>query len=156
MDGDDPSDCARLGEMLYKQLEPALITHLISQHPRRSLVLLPREHRGLQKEDVDTIVTLVNCAFEVWPDKVPSVYTLASAIVRLDWHLSGDLLKVKDTGNLGLSVEWAKDYKRVLQHARLLSRKTFHSGSPALAEMKRKLSFPSRGHTPRSPQPQYF
>jgi len=145
MDGDDPSECARLGEMLYKQLSPALITHLISQHPRRSLV---------QKEDVDTNITLVNCAFEVWPDKVPSVYALASAIVRLDWHLSGDLLKVKDTGNLGLSVEWAKDYKRVLQHARLLARKTFHSGSPALAEMKRKLSFPSRGHTPRSPQPQ--
>ena len=90
MDGDDPSDCARLGEMLYKQLEPALITHLISQHPRRSLVLLPREHRGLQKEDVDTNITFVNCAFEVWPDKVPSVYALASAIVRLDWHLSGN------------------------------------------------------------------
>lgn len=119
MDGDDPSDCARLGEMLYKQLEPALITHLISQHPRRSLVLLPREHRGLQKEDVDANITLVNCAFEVWPDRVPSLYELAASIVRLDWHLSGDLLKVQDvTGDHAAEPVGAKDYKRVLQHAR--------------------------------------
>ena len=111
MHGGAPSGCARLGEMLYKQLEPALIAHLISHHPRRSLVLLPREHRGLQKGDVDTNITLVNCAFGVWPDKVPSVYALASAIVRLGWHLSGDLLKVSQvtSDQLPKSVEWAKD-----------------------------------------------
>ena len=115
------SDSARLAEMLYKQLAPSLITHLISPHPRRSLVLLPRAvDRGLQREDVDANITLVNCAFEVWPDKVPSQYELTASIVRLDWHLSGDLLKVQDvTGDqLSKSVEWAKDYKRVLQHAR--------------------------------------
>jgi hypothetical protein len=152
------ADCARLGEMLYKQLEPALITHLISHRPRRSLVLLPREHRGLQREDVDANITLVNCAFEVWPDRVPSQYDLAASIVLLDCHLSGDLLKVSQvtSDQLPKSVEWAKDYKRVLQHARLLARKTLESGSPAIAHMKRKLSFVSRRETARSPQPQYI
>ena len=113
------ADSARLAEMLYNQLAPSLITHLISPHPRRSLVLLPREHRGLQKEDVDANITLVNCAFEVWPDRVPSLYELAASIVRLDWHLSGDLLKVQDvTGDHAAEQVGAKDYKRVLQHAR--------------------------------------
>ena len=128
MHGDAPSGCARLGEMLYKQLEPALITHLISHHPRRSLVLLPREHRGLQKEDVDANITLVNCAFEVWPDRVPSLYELAASIARLSWHLSGDLLKVQDvTGDHAAEQVGAKDYKRVLQHARLARTISFPS-----------------------------
>ena len=123
------ADSARLAEMLYNQLAPSLITHLISPHPRRSLVLLPREHRGLQKEDVDANITLVNCAFEVWPDRVPSLYELAASIVRLGWHLSGDLLKVQDvTGDqLSKSVEWAKDYNRVLQHSRLARTISFSS-----------------------------
>ena len=150
------SDSARLAEMLYKQLAPSLITHLISPHPRRSLVLLPREHRGLQREDVDANITLVNCAFEVWPDRVPSQYDLAASIVLLDCHLSGDLLKVSQvtSDQLPKSVEWAKDYKRVLQHARLLARKSQSSRSPAIAIMKRQVSFVSRGETSRSPQPQ--
>ena len=149
------ADSARLAEMLYNQLAPSLITHLISPHPRRSLVLLPRD-RGLQREDVDANITLVNCAFEVWPDRVPSQYDLAACIVLLDGHLSGDLLKVNQvtSDQLPKSVEWAKDYKRVSQHARLLARKTLQSGSPAIAHMKRKLSFVSRGETSRSPQPQ--
>ena len=138
-------------------LPPSLITHLISPHPRRSLVLLPRD-RGLQREDVDANITLVNCAFEVWPDRVPSQYDLAACIVLLDGHLSGDLLKVNQvtSDQVPKSVEWAKDYKRVLQHARLLARKTLSSGSPAIAHMKRKLSFVSRRETSRSPQPQYI
>ena len=92
-------------------------------------VICGQLHRGLQKEDVDANITLVNCAFEVWPDRVPSLYELAASIVRLDWHLSGDLLKVQDvTGDqLSKSVEWAKDYKRVLQHARLARTTSFSS-----------------------------
>ena len=150
------SDSARLAQMLYKQLAPSLITHLISSHPRRVLVLLPRQHRSLQREDVDANITLVNCAFEVWPDRVPSQYDLAACIVLLDGHLSGDLLKVNQvtSDQLPKSVEWAKDYKRVLQHARLLARKSQSSRSPAIARMKRQVSFVSRGETSRSPQPQ--
>ena len=82
-------------------------------------VICGQLHRGLQKEDVDANITLVNCAFEVWPDRVPSLYELAASIVRLDWHLSGDLLKVQDvTGDHAAEPVGAKDYKRVLQHAR--------------------------------------
>ena len=89
-------------------LAPEIITHLISPQPRRSLVLLPqvRIHRPLQQEDVDANLALVNCGFEVFPDREPSQYELAASIVRLDWHLSGELLTVKGTGEqLGESVE---------------------------------------------------
>ena len=71
----------RLGDALHRNLPPELLTLLTSQEPRRGLVFVRKPHSGVSKDDLELNSALVNAALDIFPEHVPSKYTLARAVI---------------------------------------------------------------------------
>ena len=144
------SECAPaelLADKLFRELPPELLSYMISRESRRGLVLVDklRCHKPLTKDSLDCNQDVVLIAFDVFPSGIPSKYTLAAAIVQLDEKVKGGLLKACDLAEkTAKAMHWAIEYRRLLQKARSLGRRSSNSRSEALLAMKRKLQFPSR------------
>ena len=134
------------GACLARSLPEALAWQLKGPNPDRGLFQLAGAKQQPSKDDIELHEPHICAALEFAPDHIPGMYELAAVLVHCDVQMEGKLYKADGAQEvLGeRALADAKIYKRLLQAARRLTRRSWHSRSPELQRIKATTTFPPK------------
>ena len=78
---------SELAALWHSELGPVFIGYLTSSDCKRTFISL--RNRPIAAEDLKRNIKVLQCAVRVYPDIVPSKYTLAADLVEFDRELRG-------------------------------------------------------------------
>lgn len=129
-------DLQAWGKALADSLPDGLHLHLLGDQPKRGIVKIEGKTVGFK--DIELNAPQIIAALKFFPDRIPGVYDIASALVHCNEAMHGLLFKAAGDKEktIALALGSAKTYKKLLQQARRLARRSEFSRSPVLQTIK--------------------